>query len=88
MTHLISEYLPIQVLDSFGIDITIKDDPVSLTAFTTDVINNLAQDMGEQPVVPFTRRGIESAIQCVFVRGLGVNDIGNSLDCWCTAKAA
>jgi hypothetical protein len=32
---------------------------VSLTAFTTDVINTLARDVGEQPVVPFTRRGIE-----------------------------
>jgi hypothetical protein len=53
------EYLPIQVLDPFRIDIAIKDDPVFLTAFTTDVIDNLAQDVGEQPVVSFTRRGIE-----------------------------
>jgi hypothetical protein len=45
------ECLPIQVLDPFRIDIAIKDDPVSLTAFTTDVINKLAQDVGEQPVV-------------------------------------
>jgi hypothetical protein len=53
------EYLPIQVLDPFRIDIAIKDDPVSLTAFTMDVTDNLARDVGEQPVVPFTRRGIE-----------------------------
>jgi hypothetical protein len=43
---------------------------VSLTAFTTDVIKNLAQDVGEQPVVPFTRRAIERAIQCVFVHSM------------------
>jgi hypothetical protein len=86
--HPILECLPIQVLDPFRIDIAIKDDPVSLTAFTTDVINNLAQGVGEQPVAPFTRRGIERAIQCVFVHGLGVNDIGNSQDCSCAAKTA
>jgi hypothetical protein len=49
----------IQVLDPFRIDIAIKDNPVSLTAFTTDVIDNLARDVGEQSVVPSTRRGIE-----------------------------
>jgi hypothetical protein len=64
--HSISEYLPIQVLDPFRIDIAIKDDPVSLTAFTTDVIDKLAQDVGEQPVVQFTRHGIERAIQLSF----------------------
>jgi hypothetical protein len=40
--HPISEYLPIQVLDPFRIDIAIEDDSVFLTAFITDVINNLA----------------------------------------------
>ncbi len=45
---------PVQVLDPFRVDVTVKDDPMSLPAFTADIIDYLAQDMGEKTIVPFT----------------------------------
>ncbi|KAJ8595419.1 hypothetical protein M405DRAFT_878183 [Rhizopogon salebrosus TDB-379] len=57
--HPILEYLPIQVLDPFRIDIAIKDDPVSLTAFSTDVTNNLARDGMDDEVAAVVRRLLE-----------------------------
>jgi hypothetical protein len=57
--------LPIQVLDPFRIDIAIKDDPVSLTAFITDIINNLAQDVGNNKRGHLRREGPEIIIGMV-----------------------
>lgn len=56
------KYIPVQVLNPFRVDVAIKDDPVSLPAFTADIVDYLTQNVGEEAIVPFTCRRVECPI--------------------------
>ncbi|KAI9626137.1 hypothetical protein H4Q26_015883 [Puccinia striiformis f. sp. tritici PST-130] len=50
------------ILDPFWIYITIEYVPMTLSIFTTNIMNNPSQDISEKTVVPFTSGGIESTV--------------------------
>ena len=73
------QFLPVQVLDPLRIDITIKDNPVTFTTLTMNVVDDLTQSVNEETVVPLTSSGVKSTIERVLVHSLGVNDIRDAL---------
>jgi hypothetical protein len=72
--------IPVQVLYPFRINITVEYDPMPLATFTTHVVNDLSQDMGEETIIPFSCSWIQGSIESIFVHGLRVNNIGNPFD--------
>lgn len=50
------------------------------TTLTTNVVDDLAQGVSEQTVVPFTSSGVKGTVERVFVHRLGVDDIRYTLD--------
>ena len=73
-------YTPVQILNPFWIDISIEDNPVSFATLTTNIIHDFTKDVGEQTIVPLTRRMVERSIESVLVNCLGINDVGHTLD--------
>ncbi|KAI6748665.1 hypothetical protein HG530_015438 [Fusarium avenaceum] len=65
----------VQVLNPFRIDITIKDDPMSLGVLATEVIDNFAEDAGEKTIefvhdkMALSSQGPDRILQCLKVGG-------------------
>jgi hypothetical protein len=74
------EALPVEILDPFGIHVSIEDDPVTLGTFSPNIVDNLAKDMSEESVVPFPRRRIESTVECFLRDRFRVDNVRNSFD--------
>lgn len=53
---------------------------MSLAALSTDIIDDLTERMGEQTVVPLAGSRVKSAIQCILVHGLRIDDIRDAFD--------
>jgi hypothetical protein len=72
--------LPIQVLHPLRIDIAVEDNPVSFCTFTTDIIDNLSQDMRKESIVPLARSWVQSPIQRILMHSFRINDIRDSFN--------
>ena len=70
----------VQVLNPLRIDITIEDDPVTLAVFTTQVVDNLAENAREQTIGPLTGSAVEAAVKAFLGHDLRVNDMADTLD--------
>ena len=71
--------MPVQVLDPLRVYVTIEDDPVSLAALPTNVVHNFTQRVREETVIPLTGSRVKSAIQRVFMHGLGIDHVCDAL---------
>mmetsp|Transcript_40202 Transcript_40202/g.45967 ORF Transcript_40202/g.45967 Transcript_40202/m.45967 type:complete len:475 (-) Transcript_40202:626-2050(-) len=70
----------IKILGPFGVDITIEDDPMTFAALTSNIVENLSQDLGENTISPFQSGRIQPTIQFFLVDSLGIDNVRFSLD--------
>ncbi|KAH6607744.1 hypothetical protein Trco_004057 [Trichoderma cornu-damae] len=70
----------VQVLDPLGVDVAVEDDPVSLGVLAAEVVDDLAEDAGEEAVGPLSRGGVQVAVERLLGHDLGVDDVGDALD--------
>eukprot|EP00964_Phaeocystis_antarctica_P090034 scaffold57524_cov55-Phaeocystis_antarctica.AAC.2 len=64
----------VHVLDPHGVDVAVVDDVPPLVAPLGHRPVHIAEDIGEQPVGPVARRGVEQAVELVDGHGLGVDE--------------
>ena len=71
--------IPVQILNPHRIYIPVKYDPLALVQLAAHIVDNLAQDVREQPVRPLPGVGVQHAVQVLLGEGLGVDDVGHAL---------
>ncbi len=71
---------PVHVFHPFRVHIAIKDDPVPLGTLAAHIVDNFAQDVGEEPVGPLTSRVVQHTVQGLLAQSLGIDYIGDALD--------
>ena len=69
----------VEVLHPLGVDVAVKDDPLSLVNLTPDVVDNAAEDVGEQAITPLPRVGVQHSVELLLGQGLGVDHVGHTL---------
>ena len=69
----------VQVLDPLRIDITIKDDPVTLAIFATQVVDNLAKNASEQAIGPFAGCVVQGTVQLLFRHDFRIDHMADAL---------
>lgn len=74
------ENLPVQILDPFGINVAIENNPMSFSAFPAHVVDDFTEDMGKKTVIPFSSSRIECPIKCFLVHRFGIDDVSDTLD--------
>jgi hypothetical protein len=67
--------VPVEVLNPLGVDVAVKDDPVTLRALRTHVVHNLAEDVREESIVPLAGRRVERPVQRLLRDGLGIDHV-------------
>src|SRR6202000_1777042 len=63
----------VQVFHPLWIDVAIKNNPVALAVFSTEIVNDLPQDTGEQSVRPFSSCAVKATVKCFFGHDLWVD---------------
>ncbi|GKT85477.1 hypothetical protein Ct61P_03327 [Colletotrichum tofieldiae] len=70
----------VQVLNPFGVDVTVENNPVALGILASEVVDNLSQDAGKETVRPLTCSGVKVSVQRLLGHDLGVDDVLHALN--------
>ena len=71
---------PVEVLHPFGVDVAVEDDPMTLRALCANVVDDLAEDVREEAVVPFASGRIERAVKRLLRNCLWVDNVRDAFD--------